>query len=360
VEGVEKRVTVDPKFWRSKKVLVTGYAGFKGSWLCLWLLKMGARVIGYGLHPPYQPCLFEQLHLDKEMPCIQKDIRDPDGIREAIQQHQPHIVFHLAAQPLVPRSCREPLETFAVNAMGTAILMEAIRLYSRDVYAVINITSDKCYNNREWVWGYRENDPLGGKDPYSASKACAELITHSYRMTFFDGNGPAVATARAGNVIGGGDWNPDRLIPDWIRSYLGEKPLVLRSPYAVRPWQHVLDALSGYLLLAQKMTDDSDSFSGAWNFGPDSSDVQTVEWMIRRVEQHFNVSLPWQTQSQPRTPETHCLRLDSTKAKTLLGWRPRWHVEQAVEKVAEWITAYCHEQDLRQVSCEQIISYENG
>ncbi len=285
VEGVE----VSPAFWKGKRVLVTGHTGFKGSWLSLWLQSMDAQVVGYALAPPTNPSLFEVAEVAKGMTSIIGDIRDLEHLRRVFAEHKPEIVIHMAAQPLVRYSYIEPVETYSTNVMGTVNLLEAVRS-TGSVKAVVNVTSDKCYENREWVWGYRENEAMGGYDPYSNSKGCAELVTSAYRNSYFHPekygtHGVAIASGRAGNVIGGGDWAGDRLIPDIVRAIMQGKPVNIRSPHAIRPWQHVLEPLSGYLVLAQKLYEEGAAYAEGWNFGPNDEDAKPVQWIVEKLTQ---------------------------------------------------------------------------
>lgn len=348
---VEEVVNTD--FWRGRRVFVTGHTGFKGSWLCLWLQSMGAEVTGYAL-PPEDPALFAEAQLGDGMRSHFGDISHLARLAGALSEADPEIVFHLAAQALVRRSYANPVETYATNVLGTVHLLEAVRR-GGGVRAVVNVTSDKCYENREWVWGYRESDELGGRDPYSSSKAAAELVTRSYRASFLRPAGIAVATARAGNSIGGGDWAPDRLIPDVIRAR--GRSVEVRNPGAVRPWQHVLEPLAGYLLLAEALSADGDRFASAWNFGPDPGNVQSVSAVVDGLLSRLPGSARWQHDSEPHPPEAHCLRLDSTKARTELGWRPRWNLDQSLDAVAEWYRARENGGDMREVTLGQIAAY---
>ena len=319
--------------YHGRRVLVTGHTGFKGSWLALWLTTLGARLTGVALPPPTDPNHWDLL--DLKVTDQRGDIREFEALAGIVAEARPEIVFHLAAQPLVRRSYRDPLETWSTNVLGTVNLLEACRL-TTDVRAVVVITTDKCYQNREWVWGYRENDPLGGYDPYSASKAGAELVAASYQSAFFDNpDAPLVATARAGNVIGGGDWSEDRLIPDLVRALATGAPLAIRFPQATRPWQHVLESLSGYLLLGQKLLEGQRELAGAWNFGPYPRDNRTVGEILERLRDHWP-TLAWAVNPDPQLHEAGLLYLDSTKARQLLGWRPVWELEDGLHATAVW------------------------
>jgi CDP-glucose 4,6-dehydratase len=323
-----------------RRVLVTGHTGFKGSWLAFWLLQMGAEVCGYSLAPETQPNHFSLLNPGGDIPT--NDIRDIRQVIGCFQSFQPEIVFHLAAQSLVRRSYREPLDTFATNVMGTANILEACRL-TDSVRAVVIVTSDKCYRNNEWEWGYRESDPMGGHDPYSASKGCAELVTAAFRNSFFSagtGHPALIATARAGNVIGGGDWAEDRLIPDVARAVSSKKAIKIRNPQGLRPWQHVLEPLSGYLILGQRLLDGDRSLADAWNFGPSENDNLPVIAILDRLKKHWS-RLDFVVDSQiGKLHEAGRLRLDSSRARQRLGWRPVWDCDRALEKTAAWYQAF--------------------
>ncbi|WP_245830484.1 CDP-glucose 4,6-dehydratase [Mycobacterium numidiamassiliense] len=319
--------------YRGRRVLVTGHTGFKGSWLCLWLHTLGAEVSGLALDPPTEPSHWDLLKLPTTDHRV--DVRDEAAVRGAFATERPEIVFHLAAQPLVRRSYREPITTWATNVMGTAHVLEAAR-HAPDVRAIVVVTTDKCYENREWPWAYRERDRLGGHDPYSASKAGAELVAASFRTAFLQqASAPLLATARGGNVIGGGDWSEDRLIPDLVRSVASGEPLVIRSPHATRPWQHVLDCLSGYLLLGQRLLAGDAACADAWNFGPDGEGNRTVEQVLHDLA-HAWPQLRWQVTPHPQPHEAALLQLDSAKARMQLGWRPVWRLEQAIHHTANW------------------------
>ena len=349
---------VTPDFWRGKRVFLTGHTGFKGGWLSLWLQAMGAEVHGYALNPPTEPNLFTAAKVGTGMASSKiADIRDADKLREAMQVARPEIVFHLAAQPLVRYSYAQPVETYAVNVMGTVHLLEAIRA-TPGVKAVVNVTTDKCYENREWVWGYRENEPMGGFDPYSSSKGCAELVTAAYRRSFLEPAGVALATARAGNVIGGGDWAADRLIPDFLRAMDAGETLNIRSPQSTRPWQHVLEPLSGYLMLAERLYADGEVFAEAWNFGPADEDARSVQWIVERLAE-MRKDVNWQCDEAPQPHEAHYLKLDSSKAHNQLGWQPCWRLQAALHKTLEWHEAWRKAEDMRSVTMAQIAGYQS-
>ena len=349
-------MTSDP--WRGRRVLLTGHSGFKGGWLALWLKSLGARVTGLSLPPPAQPNLFELAHVAEGMDSQFHDIRDASAIAALVAKTQPEVVFHLAAQPLVRRSYADPLETYSTNVMGTANLLEAIRTGSPATRAIVVVTTVKCYENHEWVWGYRESDPLGGHDPYSASKAATELVAASYAKSYFSGPGnPALATARAGNVIGGGDWAADRLVPDLIHACEAEQDLSIRYPRAIRPWQHVLDPLAGYLRLAERLLEKGHAFAGAWNFGPSEGNLKPVSWIADHFLAAWQTSARWNQVEGTEPHEAGILKLDWSKAAHQLGWRPSMGIESAIARVVEWHKACNAGQDMRLFSLAQIAAY---
>lgn len=342
--------------WRGRRVLVTGHTGFKGSWLSLWLHALGAEVTGFALPPPSEPSLFAAARIDELIAHHEGDVRDMTALRAAVEASRPEVIFHLAAQPLVRLSYREPVETYATNVMGTVHLLEAARR-APDVKAIVCVTSDKCYENREWAWPYRENDPMGGHDPYSSSKGCAELVAAAWRSSFF-ANGPGLATVRAGNVIGGGDWATDRLVPDLVRAFeAGAAPLI-RSPDAVRPWQHVLEALGGYLQIAERLLAGERQFADAWNFGPSDDDTQPVSWIVERMRAAWGGAPQPQTDRGSRVHEAGLLRLDCSKARAALGWRPALNLEQALDWIVEWHKAVGGGEDARAITLKQIADYQ--
>jgi CDP-glucose 4,6-dehydratase len=351
----------DPTFWQGRRVLLTGHTGFKGSWLGFWLSGLGARVSGYALPPDSDPSLFKLLRLDEMLErSVLGDIRDREAIRNMLQETAPEIVLHLAAQPLVRRSYADPVGTYETNVMGTIHLLEAVRA-TPSVRAVVNVTTDKCYDNREHPdIAYVESDALGGYDPYSSSKACSELVTAAYRNSFFNPadyarHRVAIATARAGNVIGGGDWAADRLIPDCVRSMQAGRPIVLRCPRATRPWQHVLDPLCGYLLLAERLVAEGPAWAEAWNFGPAATDAQTVEWVVRRLCQALGEEIPIETPAGNEPHEAAWLKLDATKARRL-GWQPAADAATAVDLTAAWIKGQAQGREARSLCLEQLRS----
>lgn len=348
---------INQKFWQDKRVFLTGHTGFKGGWLALWLTDMGAQVFGYALPPPTEPSFFNVIDLPTRLSGNNlSDIRNAPALALAMQTAQADIVFHLAAQPLVRYSYKNPAETYEVNVMGTVNVMEAVHK-TRSVKAVVNVTTDKCYENQEWCWPYRENEILGGFDPYSSSKSCSELVTSAYQRSFFHASGIALASARAGNVIGGGDWATDRLIPDILRAFDTKQMFVIRSPHAIRPWQHVLEPLSGYLMLAEKLYTEGLCFAEPWNFGPESTENRSVQWIVEALARHLpNTSWQSTTESQPH--EANTLTLDSTKAKIRLNWHPQWNLGVAIEKTLSWHQAWKQGSNMTEYSLQQIRGYE--
>ncbi len=333
---------INKNFWKGKKVFLTGHTGFKGSWLSIWLNMMGADVTGYALEPPTNPSLFDKAEIAKLMNHNIGDIRNLDLLKKIIVKADPEIVIHMAAQPLVRESYIDPVGTYQTNVMGTVNLLESVRSCP-NVRAVINVTTDKCYENREWVWGYRENEPMGGYDPYSNSKGCSELITSSYRSSFFNPekygkeHQVALASARAGNVIGGGDWAKDRLIPDIVNSLLKEEIIKIRSPYAIRPWQHVLEPLSGYLLLAEKLFSQKGiDFAQGWNFGPNDEDSKEVGWIVKEMCSLWGNSAEYEIDKNPQPHEATYLKLDISKSRKLLGWSPARTISETLESIVSW------------------------
>ena len=350
-------MAVTPGFWSGRRVLVTGHTGFKGSWLALWLGALGAEVTGLSDGVPTEPSLFELARVEDDVRTVTADVRDAEAVRHAVSEARPEVVLHLAAQPLVRLSFREPRETFEVNVMGTVNVLDAVRLVP-GVRAVVNVTSDKCYENREWEWAYREDEPMGGHDPYSSSKGASELVTSAYRRSFFgDPDGPRLASARAGNVIGGGDWGVDRLIPDVMRAALAGAPVEVRNPGATRPWQHVLNPLSGYLTLAERLFDDAGAAS-AWNFGPEERDAQPVGWIVERLDTLWPGGLRWERVTGEHPHESRYLKVDSSRARARLGWEPRWGLERALDSIVEWYVALRDGGDLREMSLAQLEAFQ--
>lgn len=355
-------MVVDKTFWQGKKVLLTGHTGFKGSWLSLWLQSLGANVVGYALAPPTNPSLFEAAQVAYGMISISGDIRDLNKLQAVFTEHQPEIVIHMAAQPLVRYSYINPVETYSTNVMGSVNLLEAAR-HTASVKAIVNVTTDKCYENKEWAWGYRENEALGGFDPYSNSKGCAELVTAAYRNSYFnpehyESHGVAVASARAGNVIGGGDWAEDRLIPDIMRAITNGEAVNIRNPHAIRPWQHVLEPLSGYLVLAQKLYEEGAGYAEGWNFGPNDQDAKPVQWIVEHLTNNWGNGASWSVDSGNHPHEAHYLKLDCSKAKSRLNWHPRWHLAEALEHIISWQKQYQQGADIKAVTLAQINEYQ--
>ena len=357
-----KQAKVDPQYWSGKKVFLTGHTGFKGSWLSLWLASMGAKVTGYSLAPNTTPNLFEVLAIDS---LIEKshiaDIRDLAGLQKAMAEAKPDVVIHMAAQPLVRYSYVNPVDTYATNVMGTVHVLESTRTIE-SARATVVVTTDKCYENKEWVWGYRENEPMGGYDPYSNSKGCAELVTSAYRQSYFSSPSSInkVASARAGNVIGGGDWSEDRLIPDAIKAFEANKPLMIRNPLATRPWQHVLEPLSGYLILAKALYEQGSSFASGWNFGPRDEDNRSVQEVVDLLISNWSNSARWEKEGEDQPHEAHLLKLDCSKARSQLGWIPKWSLETTTQKIVEWQKAFQAKENMQEVSLAQINEYETS
>jgi CDP-glucose 4,6-dehydratase len=349
-------------FWKGRKVFLTGHTGFKGSWLSLWLNALGADVTGYALEPPTQPNLYQQAHVSDSLRSIVGDIRDFDRLKSALAKNRPDVVLHLAAQSVVRRGYEDPIETYSSNVMGTVHLFEAVRQLKQSC-VVVNVTSDKCYVNREWVWGYREDEPFGGRDPYSNSKGCAELVTTAYRESFFPAaslnqHGIALGSARAGNAIGGGDWTTDQLIPDLMRAFLTGKPCLIRNPSATRPWQFVLEPLRGYLMLAERLASDGCSYASGWNFGPADADAKPVGWIADELVRLWGDHAGWTRDGATHPSEAHALKLDASKAKASLGWHPVLPLEQALRWIVEWYRAFHENANLRHSTENQIARYQ--
>ena len=360
VEGVG----LNSDFWKGRRVWLTGHTGFKGGWLSVWLARMGANVHGYALPPTTVPSLFEVTKVEQLVTHTVGDIRDERAVLASLTGARPEIVIHMAAQPLVRYGYENPLETYQTNVMGTANVLQAVRAVA-GVRAVVVVTTDKCYLNREWHWGYREDEALGGFDPYSSSKACAELVTAAYRQSYFHEDkyvqhGVAVATARAGNVIGGGDWADDRLIPDMMRAIATQQPLRVRSPDAVRPWQHVLEPLRGYLMLAEKLALHGPQFEGAWNFGPSDEDAQTVRWIAEQLVTGWGNGASWSEDHLAHPHEAKYLKLDSSCAKARLGWQPRWRLERALAEIVTWYRAHLSGADMHEITASQIAAFADN
>jgi CDP-glucose 4,6-dehydratase len=350
-------------FWKGRQVFLTGHTGFKGSWLSLWLEALGANVTGYALEPPTQPNLFEQARVKSSIRSICADIRDFPRLKAAVAECRPEVIVHMAAQSAVRRGYQDPIETYSSNVMGTVNLLEALRQLQQPC-VLVNVTSDKCYENREWVWGYRENEAMGGRDPYSNSKGCAELVTAAYRESFFspesiEKHRIAVSSARAGNAIGGGDWTADQLIPDLMRAFLAGQPCQIRNPSAIRPWQFVLEPLRGYLTLAERLSEHSRSFSSAWNFGPAEDDAKPVSWIADELVVLWGKQAAWNHDSSLHPKEANFLKLDTSKARTHLGWHPVLPLHSALGWIVEWWRAFHAGGDLRRFTCSQIERYES-
>lgn len=352
---------MQPGFWKGKRVFITGHTGFKGSWLSLWLQRSGAEIMGYSVDVPTTPSLFEVANVANGMSSVSGDIRDFEKLASTMSEFAPEIVFHLAAQSLVRESYATPVETYSTNVMGTVHMLEAARR-CQSVSVIINVTSDKCYENREWLWGYRESEAMGGYDPYSSSKGCAELVTAAYRRSFFEeASGRtrvALASVRAGNVIGGGDWANDRLIPDAMKAVMEGRAVRIRRPESVRPWQHVLEPLNGYMMLAEKLYERGESFAEGWNFGPWDDDARPVSWIIEKVVGLWGEAAGWERDGASHPHEAKFLKLDSSKARARLGWRPKLDLETALSWVVEWYKGYRAQRDMRVFTERQIGEFE--
>lgn len=346
----------DPRFWAGRRVLITGHTGFKGSWLSLWLQSLGAEVHGLALEPPTTPALYREAMVGDGMSSTIGDIRSYDTVAAAFRAAKPEVVLHLAAQSLVRVSYADPLGTYATNVMGTAHVLEAAR-HSPAARVIVSVTTDKVYENREWVWGYREDEPVGGFDPYSSSKGAAELAISAFRRSFLAEAGIATASARAGNVIGGGDWASDRLVPDILRAIDANQPPLIRNPHAVRPWQHVIEPLYGYLLLAERLWTDGSGVAEAWNFGPFDSDAKPVSWVVEELLSHWPDGPGWRTDDGEHPHEASYLKLDISKSRSRLGWEPRWDLATSLHKIADWHRAWAEGGDARQATLGQIAEY---
>ena len=346
------------EFWNGKRVLITGHTGFKGSWLAFWLNMLGAEVCGYALAPETQPNLFENLQLEKSIKSVVGDVRDLENFERVLKSFQPEIVFHLAAQSLVRRSYRQPVDTYTTNVIGTINILEAIR-QTNFVKSVVIVTTDKVYENKEWYWAYRENEGLGGFDPYSNSKACAELAVSAYRNSFFAESETLIATARAGNVIGGGDWSEDRLLPDVFRLLIFDEKLEIRNQHSVRPWQHTLEPLAGYMKLAEKLFNGEKSFAEAWNFGPSEDDSKSVGWVLEEISKIWIEPVNWEISSGMQPHEARFLKLDSAKAKSELNWLPKLSLEEALALTIQWYQEFKDKKDLTELTKNQIIYYQD-
>lgn len=350
---------MNPDFWRGKRVFLTGHTGFKGGWLSLWLQSLDAEVCGLALAPPSEPSLFHIAKVGEAMSSVIDDIRSLETVHGSMASFRPDIIIHMAAQPLVRLSYSEPVETYATNVMGTVHVLEAARRVD-SVRCIVNVTTDKCYDNREWAWGYREDEPMGGHDPYSNSKGCSELVTSAYRRSFFQKAGVMLASARAGNVIGGGDWAADRLVPDILRAFERREPVLIRNPNSTRPWQHVLEPLAGYLNLAEHLWNEGQAFAEGWNFGPQDDDARSVQWIVDRMAQAWGQGAGWRIDAGEHPHEAHYLKLDISKARHRLDWRPRWSLETALANITKWHQAWLAKEDMRAVCLEQIRQYTNS
>ncbi len=346
---------IDQAFWQGKRVFLTGHTGFKGSWLSLWLVSLGAEVKGYALNPPTLPSLFNEAEVGKVIDSKIGDIRDQDALHESMFEFNPDILIHIAAQPLVRYSYDAPIETYEVNVIGTAKVLEVARSCP-NLKAIVNITTDKCYENDGRQYGYKESDPMGGYDPYSSSKGCAELVTSSYRRSFLQEQGVGLASVRAGNVIGGGDWSNDRLIPDILRSFERNESVVIRNPKSTRPWQHVLEPLSGYIVLAQEMYNNHKEYAEGWNFGPNEQDVKQVDWILNKMISGWPNS-SWELDKESNPHEAGFLKLDIEKAKSKLGWMPVWGLSHTLEKIISWHKAWLNKEDMQAVCLAEIEEY---
>ena len=350
-------IGVDSNFWKEKRVYLTGHTGFKGSWLSLWLQSLGATVKGYALNPPTTPNLFDIARVREGMVSDIGDIRHLEILSASMVAFNPDIVFHLAAQPLVRYSYEAPVETYSTNVMGTVNVFEAARQCT-NLKAIINVTTDKCYENKEWWWGYREDEPMGGFDPYSSSKGCSELVTSAYRQSYFQQAGIGLASARAGNVIGGGDWAEDRLIPDILKAIEKNTPVIIRNPYSTRPWQHVMEPLSGYLQLAQALYTQPDNYAEGWNFGPNESDAKPVQFIVERLVAMWGDNSGWALDETAQPHEAHYLKLDCSKAKARLGWYPKWSLDVALQHIVEWQKYHQQGTNMHTVTLDQIAFYQ--
>lgn len=346
---------VNKEFWQGKRVFITGHTGFKGSWLSLWLNELGAVVKGYALKPPTSPSLFEVAKVYQLIESEIGDIRNLQQLSESIVNFSPDILIHMAAQPLVRLSYKEPIETYDVNVLGTAKVFEAAR-HCQSLKAIISVTTDKCYENKEWIWGYREDEAMGGYDPYSSSKGCAELVTSAYRRSFMQSKGIGLASARAGNVIGGGDWAEDRLIPDILRAFERGEPVIVRNPKSIRPWQHVLEPLSGYLVLAQQLYKSPEKYAEGWNFGPKDDDAKPVDWILNKMTTLWPEST-WELDDGNHPHEAGYLKLDISKANALLNWHPTWRLEQALDRIVRWHKAWLNQEEMQRVCLDEISDY---
>ena len=356
LENMVKTMILNVEFWKDKRVFVTGHTGFKGSWMCLWLESMGADIAGFSLNPLDSPNLFSEAKVGENIKNTFADIRDQKALVDAISTFNPEIVIHMAAQPIVRRSYENPIETYSTNVMGTVNLLDAIR-HLPGVRAVVNVTTDKCYENKEWLWAYREDEPMGGHDPYSSSKACSELVTRAYMKSYYSSSSTGLASARAGNVIGGGDWSNDRLIPDILLAFQEKIPVVIRNPQSIRPWQHVLEPLHGYLLLAEKLYNEGHLYSEAWNFGPKDDDAKAVEWILDEMATKWGDGASWVNDINENPHEANFLKLDISKANARIGWSPKWNLNQTLGYIVSWHKDWLNKRPARDICLEQIAQF---
>ena len=348
---------VNSSFWKNKKVFLTGHTGFKGAWLSLWLQSIGAIIKGYSLEPNTTPNLFTEASVGKDMESEVGDIRNLEQLTKSMVNFSPDVLIHMAAQPLVRLSYQEPVETYTTNVIGTVNVLEAARKCPK-LKVIVSVTSDKCYENKEWDWGYRENEPMGGYDPYSSSKGCAELVTSAYRRSFFSSKHTAsLASARAGNVIGGGDWAEDRLIPDIIRAFEKLEPVLVRNPLSIRPWQHVLEPLSGYLVLAQELFLNGDNFAEGWNFGPKDEDCKPVSWILDQMVKSWGGDVSWSLDKNNNPHEAGFLKLDCSKASNRLKWNPKWNLQLTLKSIVDWHQLYINGGDIKKQCLKEINTY---
>ena len=347
---------IETSFWKGKRVFLTGHTGFKGSWLSLWLCELGAIVKGYALAPNTTPSLYEEARVAEKIDSELGDIRNFQQLQASMIGFNPDILIHMAAQPLVRLSYREPIETYEINVMGTVKVLEAARACP-NIKSIVSVTTDKCYENREWEWGYRENEPMGGHDPYSNSKGCAELVTSAYRSSFLAEKGVGLASARAGNVIGGGDWADDRLIPDILHAFEQDRPVIIRNPKSTRPWQHVLEPLSGYLVLAQELYKAPQEYAEGWNFGPKDEDVKPVAWILDKMVENWHGSAHWELDNTAHPHEAGYLKLDISKASSRLNWQPNWNLAETLERITNWHQAWLNQEEMQYLCLKEINEY---
>lgn len=350
---------VHPDFWSGKKVFITGHTGFKGSWLSLWLQSLGSTVKGFALEPPTNPALFHEAKVASGMISEIGNINNLEALKKSMTDFNPEVLIHMAAQPLVRLSYQQPIETYMTNVIGTANVLESARSCT-SLKAIVSVTTDKCYENKEWAWGYRENEPMGGHDPYSSSKGCAELVTAAYRSSFFSGTNSAnLASARAGNVIGGGDWAEDRLIPDILKAFEKKEPVIVRNPLATRPWQHVLEPLSGYLVLAQHLYSEGESFAEGWNFGPKDEDCKSVSWILDKMVSKWGNGASWELDKNNNPHEAGYLKLDCSKAASKLHWHPSWNLEYTLDSIINWHQNWLSGKNMQENCLKEITAYQN-